>query len=139
MNKSAKLRKCDKSQPSCKCGGESLFLFVASKLAYIFYLLYSVSRAETRALFWQESHIHIDNCSLYISPLSSFGGTIDEYPHPEADFSGFKQYITALNNASPYVLGPVSTSGKDRPWVKVYRLKLDPKPPNPSKSKCTIC
>lgn len=71
----------------------------------------------------------------------SFGGHLDDYPHPEIDFAGFKQCITSLNDASPYVLGPVSTSGKDRPWIKVDKLKLDPPPVSlvKTKGKCTIC
>lgn len=78
--------------------------------------------------------LHDVNCLIL-----SFGGPLDDYPHPELDFAGFKQYITTLNDAAPYVLGPVSTSGKDRPWVKTYRLKPDAKPVALNKRKCVIC
>ena len=78
-----------------------------------------------------------DRMYQYSLLLNSFGGKLDDYPHPELDFLGFKEKINALNNENPFILGPVNTSGKDRPWIKVYKLKLDPVPV--VKQKCVIC
>lgn len=54
------------------------------------------------------------HCIVYVSPhlplTRRFGGRLDDYPHPEADFAAFKQYIAELNNASPFVLGTYSVA-----------------------------
>lgn len=51
-----------------------------------------------------------------------FGGSLDEYEHPELDWSGFRARIERLNAAAPPVLSPVVTAGVPRQWVQLHKL-----------------
>lgn len=50
----------------------------------------------------------------------SFGGKLDDYPHPELDFLDFAHYIETKNVAAGNVWDPVDK--KDNHWVDKKKL-----------------
>ena len=53
----------------------------------------------------------------------SFGGNIDDYPHPEADWEGFKALIARLNAGTDRIFSPVeSASAGPRHWIDLSRV-----------------
>jgi hypothetical protein len=60
----------------------------------------------------------------------SFGGSIDDYPHPEVDFKAFLAVVEKHNERTGKVYDPVK--GKMREWIsrdKLLKMRAD----------CTIC
>lgn len=47
---------------------------------------------------------------------------MEDYEHPEADWSGFRARIQRLNAAAPPVRSPVVVTGVPRQWVKLHKL-----------------
>ena len=47
---------------------------------------------------------------------------MESYPHPEADWAGFKATIERLNAGSARVFSPMG-SGAPRPWVDLAKVR----------------
>lgn len=47
----------------------------------------------------------------------SYGGKLDDYPHPEANMSAFEAFISEKNNATPSTWDTVSK--RDRTWIDI--------------------
>lgn len=60
-----------------------------------------------------------------------FGGYIEDYPHPEADFAGFLAVIQKNNNSLSKVWNPISQRMTD--WINIAQLKSVGK-----KGSCTL-
>lgn len=58
--------------------------------------------------------------TVYCSYFDSFGGKLDDYPHPELDFHDFGNYIEAKNVAAGQVWDPVDK--RDKHWIDKKKL-----------------
>ncbi len=58
---------------------------------------------------------------LYLSLGHSYGGTEDNYPHPEADFPGFLSAVDRENKKLPAVWDPISK--RPAAWIDPHKLK----------------
>ena len=70
---------------------------------------------------------------LVVLRFISFGGDINKYPHPEADFASFIAFVGAENKRVPHVWSPVDKANRE--WINIKNLqKL-----NPSGGGCVLC
>ena len=71
---------------------------------------------------------------IYFSYLSlhSFGGKLDDYPHPELDFTHFLQVVEGRNHAAGQTWDPVTRC--DKAWIDKKKLSAKYGP----KGGCTI-
>jgi len=53
--------------------------------------------------------------------LYSFGGNVDDYPHPAVDAKGFVANVQRRNKATPTVWNPISK--KMSPWINPSAMK----------------
>lgn len=51
---------------------------------------------------------------------NSYGGRLDDYPHPELDFDEFANYIDTKNAAVGQVWDPVAK--RDKHWIDKKKL-----------------
>ena len=58
---------------------------------------------------------------LSLSFVHSFGGKLDEYPHPELDFARFAQFVEKKNLAAGEVWDPVDKRNKH--WIDKRKLQ----------------
>ena len=59
---------------------------------------------------------------LALCYTNSFGGRLEEYPHPEADWAGFRALIERLNAGTDKVFSPVESGGMKH-WIDLDRAR----------------
>lgn len=57
---------------------------------------------------------------MLCSSLHSFGGKIDDYPHPEVDFHNFAQALEERNARAGQVWDPVEK--RNKAWIDKKKL-----------------
>ena len=51
----------------------------------------------------------------------SFGGNVDDYPHPEVDYQGFMGKVIDMNKREPKVWDPVGK--RMHHWIDVSKVR----------------
>jgi hypothetical protein len=71
-----------------------------------------------------------------VAVCTRFGGSEEDYEHPEADWAGFRARIQRLNAAAPPVVSPVVAAGVPREWIKLSKLNRHG---IKRKTSCAVC
>ena len=69
----------------------------------------------TVIIFVIHLYFHVNTVLYY-----SYGGKLDDYPHPELDFPAFASFINAKNASTGQTWDPVKKI--DRPWIDTKKL-----------------
>lgn len=70
-----------------------------------------------------QSQIHYTQIAFHVHVrMYSFGGRLDEYPHPEADWPGFRDLIDRLNAGTAKVFSPVECA-ESKHWIDLDRVR----------------
>jgi hypothetical protein len=59
-------------------------------------------------------------CFVLLATIVSFGGSLEDYPHPELSFKEFARFIAAKNEAAGTTWDPIEK--KERHWVDTKTL-----------------